>query len=433
MTGGFGRYQTALYIFIGLVAIPTGAQLQIPVFYAISPPFTCVSVSGNTSCPVGKCCSSCVEYEFKGAFTSAVSEWDLICDRRHLRAMTRAVFMVGLLIGAAVFSAISDHFGRKLSFFMSIGFLAASGVVSAVADCLSLFSLFRFFAGAATIGCILVRFVYIAEMVVTAHRSWVGIIIMTFLAIGGCILTLLAYLISNWRHLMLAVSLPGFLPLLAWWNVNAIIYYGINYNVHNLAGNVYLNYFLLMMVNFPSTVICCYTLKRFGRRLTYCVFMLIGGVTCLLAVAVPTNQQAAVVTLVIFARFCVVATFTSIYLYTAELYPTVIRNNGVGACSTVARIGGIITPYIVLLSDLPNLWKTFPLLILGVLGVAAGIMAFWLPETVTSQMPQTVEQAEAWDEDYKIYCCRKPQIQAPHAQGLEMEAEEKQELEEVTV
>ena len=63
-------------------------------------------------------------------------------------------------------------------------------------------------------------------------------------------------------------------------------------------------------------------------------------------------------------------------------------------------------------ADLPNLKKTFPLLIFGVLGVAAGIMAFWLPETVTSQMPQTVEQAEAWDEDYKIYCCQRPRIQA---------------------
>lgn len=38
-------------------------------------------------------------------------------------------------------------------------------------------------------------------------------------------------------------------------------------------------------------------------------------------------------------------------------------------------------------------------------------MAFWLPETITSQMPQTVEQAEAWDEDYKIYCCQRPRIQ----------------------
>ena len=91
------------------------------------------------------------------------------------------------------------------------------GVASAVADCLSLFSLLRFFAGAGTIGCLLVRFVYCVEMVVTAHRSYVGMINMLFLSIGGCILALLAYLIPNWRHLMLAVSLPGFLPLVAWW------------------------------------------------------------------------------------------------------------------------------------------------------------------------------------------------------------------------
>ena len=25
-------------------------------------------------------------------------------------------------------------------------------------------------------------------------------------------------------------------------------------------------------------------------------------------------------------------------------------------------------------------------------------------------MPQTVEQAEAWDEDYKIYCCKRPGV-----------------------
>lgn len=49
--------------------------------------------------------------------------------------------------------------------------------------------------------------------------------------------------------------------------------------------------------------------------------------------------------------------------------------------------------------------KTLPLVIFGVLGIIAGVMAFWLPETLYSPMPQTVEQAEAWEEDYKIYCC----------------------------
>ena len=34
-------------------------------------------------------------------------------------------------------------------------------------------------------------------------------------------------------------------------------------------------------------------------------------------------------------------------------------------------------------------------------------MALWLPETLYSPMAQTVEQAEDWDEDYKIYCCRR--------------------------
>ena len=93
---------------------------------------------------------------------------------------------------------------------------ATFGVASAVADCLSLFSLFRFFAGAGTIGCLLVRFVYCIEMVVTAHRSLIGMINMLFLTVGICVLDLLAYLIPNWRYLMLAVSLPAFLPLVAW-------------------------------------------------------------------------------------------------------------------------------------------------------------------------------------------------------------------------
>ena len=74
LTGQFGRYQMALYAFICLVSIPTGAQLGIPVFYGISPPFNCETIAGNGTCSAGKCCLSCVEYDFKGSFTSAVSE-----------------------------------------------------------------------------------------------------------------------------------------------------------------------------------------------------------------------------------------------------------------------------------------------------------------------------------------------------------------------
>ena len=55
---------------------------------------------------------------------------------------------------------------------------------------------------------------------------------------------------------------------------------------------------------------------------------------------------------------------------------------------------------------LPNLSKTLPLVIFAIFGILAGILAFWLLETLYSPLAQTVEQAEAWDEDYRIYCCR---------------------------
>lgn len=58
-------------------------------------------------------------------------------------------------------------------------------------------------------------------------------------------------------------------------------------------------------------------------------------------------------------------------------------------------------------ADLPDMSKTLPLVIFGVFGIVAGIMALWLPETRYSPMAQTVEEAEAWKEDYKIYCCKR--------------------------
>ena len=49
--------------------------------------------------------------------------------------------------------------------------------------------------------------------------------------------------------------------------------------------------------------------------------------------------------------------------------------------------------------------KRVPLVIFGAMGLIAGVLALWLPETLYSPMPQTVEQAETWEEDYRIYCC----------------------------
>lgn len=55
--------------------------------------------------------------------------------------------------------------------------------------------------------------------------------------------------------------------------------------------------------------------------------------------------------LVMVGKFGVTAAFSMVYVYTAELYPTVVRNMGVGVSSTASRLGSILSPYFVYLGE----------------------------------------------------------------------------------
>ena len=45
-------------------------------------------------------------------------------------------------------------------------------------------------------------------------------------------------------------------------------------------------------------------------------------------------------------KFGVSAAFAVIYVRSAELFPTMARNSGIGSSSMMARVGGMICPYI---------------------------------------------------------------------------------------
>lgn len=122
---------------------------------------------------------------------------------------------------------------------------------------------------------------------------------------------------------------------------------------------------------------------------------------------------------------------------------SVTRNQGIGLCSTSARIGSIIAPYVVMLvgyvlyciecareiyvcsrfnayillimrcviltqAQLPELSSTLPMVIFGSLTVAAGFMSLLLPETLFCPTFQTVEEVNKDKEFYGIACMGKP-------------------------
>ena len=52
--------------------------------------------------------------------SSAVMDWDLVCDGAHWRAAAQSLFMVGVLLGSYVFGALSDRCGRRPVFLASV-------------------------------------------------------------------------------------------------------------------------------------------------------------------------------------------------------------------------------------------------------------------------------------------------------------------------
>ena len=57
--------------------------------------------------------------------------------------------------------------------------------------------------------------------------------------------------------------------------------------------------------------------------------------------------ETTIMVMSMMGKFGIAAAFAIVYVYTAEIFPTPIRSLGIGICSTSARFGGIIAPFVV--------------------------------------------------------------------------------------
>ena len=79
-----------------------------------------------------------------------------------------------------------------------------------------------------------------------------------------------------------------------------------------------------------------------------------------------------------------------IFVYTTELFPTVVRSAALGTCSQVARLGGIAAPQIILLKLVHT---SLPSIIFGGFAVAGCAAATVLQETKGLILEETLEGA----------------------------------------
>ncbi|KAH9511701.1 Sugar transporter [Dermatophagoides farinae] len=186
--------------------------------------------------------------------------------------------------------------------------------------------------------------------------------------------------------------------------IACIIGYGgiIGNTVNMEANNQLYNYLLLSFIDLPSLFICWKLINtRLGRRWTNVITMGICGIALILPAIFNRQYDEYFYTgCTLVGKFGVAGTFMIIYQHSSELYPTTLRNQGLGLTATIGSIGAILTPQIVYIAKYGE-W--IPLFIIGILCLLASIIASFLPETLNEYLPQCSREAANFGRDKKFF------------------------------
>ncbi|CAL1573518.1 unnamed protein product [Knipowitschia caucasica] len=181
------------------------------------------------------------------------------------------------------------------------------------------------------------------------------------------------------------------LNLGAVWFSTSFAYYGLALDLQKFGVDMYLIQVIFGCADIPAKLIITITMSRWGRRPSQAGALILAGICILVNLLVPQDQPITHTSITVVGKGCLAASFTSCYLFTGELYPTIIRQNGMGLASMMARVGAMVAPMVLLSGDYIS-W--LPGLIYGGAPILTGVAAMLLPETLGCSLPDTIQDVE---------------------------------------
>ncbi|CAI4221438.1 unnamed protein product [Auanema sp. JU1783] len=178
------------------------------------------------------------------------------------------------------------------------------------------------------------------------------------------------------------------------WICDTFIYFGLSLYSTHLAGNVYVNYLLMGLVEVPAYILSPIAMNKYGRK------FVLSGTHILAALSFAglifcSEGNTVTIALWMLGKFSISCSFMSIYVYASEIFPTNIRNLSIGFCETLSRIGGILAPYV---TTLGRIWPSLPMVVLGFISLLGGLLVFIMPETLNKPLPSTIHEISTRDE-----------------------------------
>ncbi|XP_034828935.1 organic cation transporter protein-like [Maniola hyperantus] len=175
------------------------------------------------------------------------------------------------------------------------------------------------------------------------------------------------------------------------WITVTLVYSSMSINSVNISGHRHLNLMMVAASDIPGYWVSVLLMDRIGRKP-----VLIGAYwTCaacqLLYILLPKYMFAASLSVYLIGKFSIAIVMMSLYIYTAEIFPTKHRHSLMAFASMVGRIGSVVAPLTPALGL--SIGHNFPSALFCGFALLAGALVLLAPETLGTKLPDTMEEA----------------------------------------
>uniref|UniRef100_A0A8U8C2E8 Uncharacterized protein n=1 Tax=Geospiza parvula TaxID=87175 RepID=A0A8U8C2E8_GEOPR len=318
-------------------------------------------------------------------FTSTIStQWDLVCEQRGLNQATATFFFIGVTVGAMVFGDLSDRFeplelceaadqGCSLAFalvkkpcrpslpgealhvpagccpplagmeWVDVQHRTFTGILTSIFWSLGnmLLALAAYLVrewhwllaaprGTVSSPCTCrwvpesARWLIAKGKVKQAHRH-----LLRCARMNGRKDFAVSPEVRNWRSRHTLFRTPVLRKIsvcsgLVWFGV-AFSYYGLSMNLTGFGLSIYLSQFVFGVIEIPAKMAMYVLVNRIGRRQSQAWTLILAGVCIGANILIPKSFTSMRSVVAILGKGCSEAAFTTVFLYTSELYPTILR------------------------------------------------------------------------------------------------------------
>ncbi|XP_077143822.1 solute carrier family 22 member 6-B-like isoform X2 [Ranitomeya variabilis] len=330
------------------------------------------SSTSNTSDLETEGCADGYMYDDSEYSSTIINKWDLVCNQRRMRQLAQSIYMSGVLVGSIVFGGLSDKWIPESSRWLILG----GKYEQAIKDLKKVARINRRMEDGEKLSVETIKYDMQREINAACGSKY-------------SVLDLIKTPVV--RRISFCICCT--------WFSTSFAYYGLAMDLQKFGLSIYIVQIIFGTVDIPAKFFSYFVMTYIGRRVLQAGSLILAGIAILVNIFVPEEFQTVRTSMAVFGKGCLAASFNCVYLYTGELYPTVIRQSGMGLGTMVARLGGIVAPLIQMTADY---YIHLPLIIYSLCPILSGITACFLPETLGVPLPETIQDVESCSHRKKV-------------------------------